>query len=114
MKKPLPAALLWAGFLLPLVLAFWPFASWGQPMALLLRVVPALSAQALFCRAFRAPLLRALPLLLTGAFALWSTWLFLTSPHWANATFAGYMADCVSPFIACGCVLWAAARRHKP
>ena len=87
-----------AGTILPLVLLFWPFARWGGIMALLLRVIPAVSAQLLLCRWEKC---KALPLVLTGLFALWGVYLFCTSPAWRYATVTGLFADYISPFLGC-------------
>lgn len=98
MKRNADAMLL-VGIVLPLVLLFWPFARWGTFLSLVLRVIPALCAQLLACRSGKRKLL---PLLLTGAFALWGTYLFLTSEAWGQASLGGLLADYVSPFLACG------------
>ncbi|MBQ8144377.1 MAG: hypothetical protein IJ452_02560 [Butyricicoccus sp.] len=89
--------------MLPLVLLFWPFAQWSGAISLLLRVLPAVSAQLLLCRLGRC---RALPLLLTGLFALWGTYLFCTSPSWRHATVTGLTADYISPFFGCIAAYW--------
>lgn len=86
------------GTILPLVLLFWPFAQWNNAMSFLLRVVPAFSLQLLLCR-YR--LFKILPLLATGAAALWGIWLFHTSSAWMHATLGGLIADYISPFLAC-------------
>jgi len=48
MKKAVQYLLL-AGTLMPLILLLCPFAQWGEAASLLLRVIAALCAQALFC-----------------------------------------------------------------
>lgn len=84
------------------VLLFWPFAMWNDAMLLILRVILALALQFLFCRIGKHRLVKALPLAATGALAAWGTYLYNTSPHWANATFWGsLMADYMSPFLCC-------------
>lgn len=85
----------------PLVLLMWPFAWWGDTMSLILRVIGALSIQALFCEIFKNNIIKIIPLALTAAVALWGTYLFFTSQSWANATVFGLIADYFSPFICC-------------
>ena len=106
MKKATNTLLVFA-VIIPLVLLFWPFATWHGIMALILRIIPAIAVQALVCRVCRSNIVRAIPALLTGAFAAWGTYLFFTSPHWINATAGDLIADYVSPFIGCIIVLLA-------
>lgn len=106
MKKATNTLLVFA-VIIPLVLLFWPFATWHGIMALILRIIPAIAVQALVCRVCRSNIVRAIPALLTGAFAAWGTYLFFTSPHWINATVGDLIADYVSPFIGCIIVLLA-------
>ena len=71
-------------------------------MAVTLRVVPSLAAQVLLFRVGKWNIVRALPVLIAGAFAARGTYLYFDSPHWVNATFwGGLIADYVSPFISC-------------
>jgi len=101
MKKAINTLLVFA-VIIPIVLLFWPFATWYGIMALILRIVPAIAVQALVYRICKSNIVRAIPALLTGTFAAWGTYLYFTSPHWSNATFWGSLiADYVSPFIAC-------------
>ena len=104
MNKSINTLLVFA-VIVPLVLLFWPFAEWHGIMALILRMMPAAALQALLCRICRSNVVKAIPALLTGAFAAWGTYLFFTSPHWINATVGGLIADNVSPFIGCMIVL---------
>lgn len=106
MKKTTNILLVFA-IIIPLVLLFWPFAEWHGIMALILRIIPAIAVQALVCRICKSNIVRAIPALLTGAFATWGTYLFFTSPHWSNATAGDLIADYISPFIACIVVLLA-------
>ena len=110
--KKLINGLLVAAVIVPLVLLFWPFALWNDAMALLLRVIPALALQAWLCRVSRTNFVKAIPLLPTGAFAAWGTYLYFTSPHWSNATLGGLIADNVSPFICC-CIVFVAYQSAK-
>ena len=87
--------------IIPLVLLFWPFAEWTDAMSVILRIIPSVAVQVLLCRICKPNIVKAVPALLTGAFAAWGTYLFFTSPHWSNATFGDLVADYVSPFIAC-------------
>ena len=83
------------GVLVPVTMLFWPFVSWGGAMSLILRIIPSLSAQLLFCRVAKHKAIEAIPFLLTGAFALWATDIYMTSPSWSNASFwKDYVADC--------------------
>lgn len=102
MKKTTDILLILA-VIVPLVLLFWPFATWHGAAALVLRLVPAFAAQLLLCRVSKSKLLRALPLVVTFAMAAWGTYLFFTSEHWINATAWDLLADYASPFF--GCVL---------
>ena len=97
--------LLVAAVILPVVLLFWPFAEWNNVMAIILRMIPSLAAQALLCRVGKLNIVKAIPALLTGAFAAWGIYLFFTSPHWSNATVGDLIADYVTPFICCTVVL---------
>ena len=106
MKKVINTLLAFA-VIIPLVLLFWPFATWHGIMALILRIIPAIAVQALVCRVCKSNIVRAIPALLTGALAAWGTYLFFTSPHWINATAGDLIADYVSPFICCIIVLLA-------
>ena len=104
MKKATNILLIFA-VVISLLLLFWPFAEWNHVMAIILRVIPALAVQALLCRVAKENSIKAIPALLTGAFAAWGIYLFFTSPHWSNATIGGLCADYVSPFICCIVVL---------
>ena len=112
MKKVTNTLLVFA-VIIPLVLLLWPFATWHGVMALILRMIPAIAVQALVCRVCRSNIVRAIPALLTGAFAAWGTYLFFTSPHWINATAGDLIADNVSPFIGCIAVLLACLLLEK-
>ena len=105
MKKAVNTLLVFT-IIIPLMLLFWPFATWHGIMALILRIIPAIASQVLVCRICKSNIVRAIPALLTGAFAAWGTYLFFTSPHWINATVGGLIRDNVSPFIGCIVVLF--------
>ena len=101
MKKTINILLVVA-VILPVVLLFWPFAMWNGVMSIILRIIPSLAVQVLLFRVGKWNIVKALPVLLTGAGAVWGTYLYFTSPHWSNATFWGSLvADYVSPFISC-------------
>lgn len=101
MRKIINIILLIAG-ILPIVLLLYPFAMWNDTMLLMLRIIPSFAIQILLCRIGKYKIIKGIPLLLTGALAVWGTYLFHTSPYWINATFWGsLMADYVSPFICC-------------
>ena len=102
MKKVIVNILLVLGVIVPVTMLFWPFVSWGDAMSLILRIIPSLSVQLLFCRLAKHRAVEAIPFLLTGAFALWATDLYMTSPSWSGTSFwKDYIADCVSPFLCC-------------
>lgn len=104
MKKTTNRLLIMAT-IIPIVLLFWPFAQWNTVMAVILRVIPSCAVQALCCKTGKTNIVKAIPALLTGAFATWGTYLYFTSPHWSNATAGDLIADYVSPFICCILIL---------
>ena len=104
MKKTTNILLVFA-VIIPLVLLFWPFAEWNDAMSVILRIIPSVAIQVLLYRICKSNIVKAVPALLTGAFAAWGTYLFFTSPHWSNATVWGLIADYVSPFACCIVVL---------
>ena len=104
MKKTTNILLVFA-LIIPLVLLFWPFAEWNDAMSVILRITPSVAVQVLLCRICKSNIVKAVPALLTGAFATWGTYLFFTSPHWSNATVGGLITDYVSPFMCCIVVL---------
>ena len=112
MKKSVNG-LLWGGILFPLILLFWPFASWGDFAGFLLRVIPAVSLQVLLCRVMKRSAVWAIPPVLTGMFALWGTYLYCTCSHWIHATVWDLLRDYLSPFIACTAVFGAWFLRHR-
>ena len=113
MKKAIDS-LLAAAVILPLVLLFWPFAMWNAVISILLRVIPAFAAQLFLFRIGTHTFARAFPLLLTGIFAAWGTYLYFTSPHWNQATFWGSLvADYISPFLSCLAALLACRLAKK-
>ena len=101
MNKRTVNILLVAGFFLPLILIFWPFAVWGDTMSLILRIIPSLSIQALFCNVFKDSIINAIPLAVTAGVAIWGIYLFFTSSSWIYATVGGLVADYISMFICC-------------
>ena len=112
MKKNIDAWLV-VMVIIPVVLLFWPFAVWNDTIGVILRVIPSLAVQVLLFRVGRWNLVKVLPILITGAFAAWGTYLFFTSPHWSNATAGDLIADYVSPFIGCIVVLLACLLTKK-
>ena len=106
MKKTVDILLLIAA-VLSITLLMWPFAEWNNVMSVVLRVIPSLATQLLFCRVCKSKRIQAVPVFLSGAIAVWGIYLFLTSPHWSNATVVDLIADYVSPFISCEAVLLA-------
>ena len=106
MKNSINILLVFA-VIIPLVLLFWPFATWHGIIALIFRIIPAIAAQVLVCRLCKSNIIKAIPTLLTGVFAAWGSYLFFTSSHWSNATAGDLIVDYVSPFIGCIIVLLA-------
>lgn len=87
--------------IVPGALIFWPFIRWSDAMSLILRVVPSLAMQILLYRIGKWRIIKVLPTLIAGAFAVRGIFLFSFSSHWSEATLRGLIADYVSPFIAC-------------
>lgn len=107
MKKTIDV-LLAIAVVVPVVLLFWPFAMWNDAMSVTLRVIPSFAVQVLLFRVGKWNIIKVLPVLISGAFAAWGTYLYFTSPHWHNATFWGSLiADYASPFISCVMALFA-------
>ena len=104
MKKTTNILLVFA-IIIPLVSLFWPFAEWSDAMSVILRIIPSVAVQVLFCRICKLNLVKAIPTFLTGVFAAWGTYLFFTSPHWSDATVGDLIGDYVSPFMCCMVVL---------
>lgn len=104
MKKAIDVLLLIA-VIVPVVLLFWPFVIWSDAMSLILRIIPSFAVQVLLCKVERYNILKVMPLVLTGVFALWGTYLYFTSSHWSNATWGDLIVDYVSPFICCAVAL---------
>lgn len=46
-------------------------------------------------------ILKVIPALVTGVFAVWGTYVYFTSPYWSDATLGDLIADYVSPFVCC-------------
>lgn len=113
MKLRVSNGFLAVGVMFPLVLLFWPFAQWGTGMGLILRVIPSVFLQTLLCKTGKSLAVKLLPVVCTGLFAAWGTYLFCTSPHWSHATLGGLLADYVSPFLGCAAVCLIAALRRK-
>ena len=101
-EKKIIDALLVIAVIIPIVLLFWSFVMWNDLMSVILRVIPSFAVQVLVLRVGKWNIIKALPILITGIFAVWGTYLYFTSPHWSNATFWGSLiADYASPFISC-------------
>jgi len=89
------------GTIIPLVLHFWPFVWWGSTTLVVLRIIPALCAQALLCRVGKHTRIKVIPLLITGALVLWISYLYFMPPRWSYATFWMLFWDYISPFVGC-------------
>ncbi len=102
------------GTVAPLVLHFWPFAWWGNTTLVVLRIIPALCAQALMCRVGKRTIIKAIPLMITGALALWIGYLYFTPPCPPDATVLWMVFwDYISPFVSCVIVYGAFKLREK-
>ncbi|MBQ8799950.1 MAG: hypothetical protein IJZ55_10335 [Lachnospiraceae bacterium] len=102
MKKYIVNILLLMGTLVPLILLFWPFISWGDAMSIILRIIPSICAQMLFCRVAKHRGGQAIPFLLTAAFAILMTDAYISSPAWNKASFwVAYVGEGMSPFLCC-------------
>lgn len=102
MKKYIVNILLLLGTLVPLILLFWPFVSLGDTMSIILRIIPSICAQLLFCRVAKHRGGKAIPFLLTGAFAILMTDAYISSPAWNKASFwVAYVGEGMSPFLCC-------------
>ena len=112
MKKTTDILLILA-VIVPLVMLFWPFATWYGAAALILRLVPAFAAEALLCRVSKSKLLRALPLVATFAMAAWGTYLFFTCEDWMHATVWDLLRDYTSPFVGCLIALLCSLKKEK-
>lgn len=77
-------ALLFQGFAFP---------SLSPAVLVLLRIAGAVCLQWLFLGLWQKTLVRAIPSMAAGCFAVWGFFLYLTSPSWRGATFGDLMAD---------------------
>lgn len=68
---------------------------------LALRIAAALCLQITAIQLTKKTMLRLLPVMVTGCFAVLGLFLLLTSPSWRQATVGGFLMDYVSPFAAC-------------
>lgn len=102
------------GTIVPLVLHFWPFAWWGDVTLVVLRIIPALSAQVLLCRIGKHTMIKVIPLIITGALILWICYLYFTPPHAPYAAVFGMLFwDYMSPFVSCVIVYGVFKLREK-
>ena len=94
------------GVILPLILLFWPmpYIMWLPSVSLLLCMIPAISAQVLFC-GFRKAWLQIVPLVLNGFLAGWGTFCYFTSEWWGDDAIMELLVYYVSPFIGC-VIVW--------
>ena len=107
MKKYTINILCGIGILIPLILLFWPmpYNMWNPLVSTLLRMIPAILAQVLFCRFRKTAWLQIIPLVLTGLLAGWGIFLFFTSEFWVDASLIDLLSDYISPFISC-VIVW--------
>ena len=88
----------------PIVLLNLPFVMWNDTMSLILRIVSSFAFQILMLSIGKHVVVKVIPLLFTGAFAAWGTYLYCTSSTWSKVTLWGLLTDYVSPFICCSIV----------
>ena len=93
------------GTIVPLVLHFWPMAYWSWTTLIILRIIPALCAQALLCRVGKRAVIRAIP--------LWICYIHIMPPHSPYATVWMLFWDYISPFVSCALVYGVFALRKK-
>ena len=102
------------GIIIPLVLHFWPFAWWGRSTLVILRIIPAISAQVLLCRVGKQAVIKEIPLAITGALVLWICYVYFVPPHGSSAVeFWMLFWDYFSPFFSCLIVYLVFMRRKK-
>ena len=95
-------ACLLLGTILPLVLHFWPLAWWGTGTLVVLRIIPALSAQLLLCRVGKHTAIKVVPMLITGALAGWIGYLYFMPPCTRSAAEVWMLFwEYFSPFVGC-------------
>ena len=102
------------GTIVPLVLHFWPFAYWSGTTLVILRIIPALCAQALLCRIEKHAMLKVLPLIITGALAAWGSYLYFTSPRLPYAAFRISLAGSDRLVTYSGCSVFAYSSYTDP
>ena len=101
------------GTIVPLVLHFWPMAYWSGTTLVILRIIPSLCGQILLCRVGKRAVIRAIPLLLTGALALWIGYIYIIPSHSPSVTVWMLFWDYFSPFVSCALVYGVFALRKK-
>lgn len=89
------------GTIVSLVLHFWPLAYWSGTTLVILRIIPALCAQALLYRIGKHAMIKVLPLIITGALAVWGSYIYFKPPHSPYATVWMLFWDYMSPFVSC-------------
>ena len=108
--------ILGVGCLFPLVMGSFLFPDLPAFLNVLLRILAAVFIQWLFCRLWKKkPLLKWLPVMVTGAAATWGFFLYLSAPSWVNAGFGAFMRDYGTFFISCLATifLWTVLRRVR-
>lgn len=116
MKKAVNILLMIA-IVVPIAIWPWTVSSWNFIRNLILHAIPALAAQALFCRIGKHSAIKAIPALLTGVKAASIVCLYLSTPHyWDNAMYLeGLFANHLAPFLCCLLVIagfWIAKKRQ--
>jgi len=67
----------------------------------ILLMMAGLAVQILCCRIFGWRILKTLPLFFSLLFALWGSWLYLTSESWVNAEFGDLLCGYITPLVGC-------------
>lgn len=78
----------------------------------ILLLIITISIQVVLYRACNLRILRMLPIFLTMLFAMWGTWLYLTSEAWINAEIGDLVSGYISPFVGC-CLGWLFIHRRR-
>lgn len=101
--------------LYPLVFQGFAFPYLSSTASVILRIVASVCIQLLLCQLGKNALIKALPLMVTGFFAVFGFFLFLTSPPWQALTFGDFLVEYASPVICCA-IVWVLYRyrAHLP
>ena len=91
---------------LALLFQGFAFSALSPALALWMKILGAVCCQWFFLRISPKKFIQAIPLMVSGIFAVWGFFLFLTSPSWIHATFSDFLADYAFYAIVCGSVIF--------